>query len=75
MLSLIHLLAVLATEIYQVLDDICFSDLGSSYFAADAIEEDKAAEIDCFTNIETRGEKQGQDASKIATRSNPCNRC
>lgn len=46
LLSLIHLLAVLATEIYQVLDDMCFSDLGSSYFAADAMEEDKAAEID-----------------------------
>lgn len=67
LLNPIHLLTVL--------HDTYLSDLNSSNFAADAMEEDKAAEIDCFTNTESRGEKQGQDASKIARRSNPCNRC
>jgi hypothetical protein len=54
LLNPIHLLTVL--------HDIYLSDLNSSNFAADAMEEDR---LDRIANTEARGEKQGEDASRL----------
>jgi hypothetical protein len=54
LLNPIHLLTVL--------HDIYLSDLNSSNFAADAMEEDK---LDRIANTEARGVKQGEDASRL----------
>lgn len=54
LLNPIHLLTVL--------HDIYLSDLNSSNFAADAMQEDK---LDGIANTEARGEKQGEDASRL----------
>lgn len=49
-------------HLLTVLHDIYLSDLNSSNFAADAMQEDK---LDGIANTEARGEKQGEDASRL----------